>query len=75
MTINKNKWTKFTIEDTLPMREKIKYIIKEESMSWSKLSELSGLERSNLKITVERQATYLNRFMDLMGYEVVFKKK
>jgi len=57
------------------MRSRIKSLIRERKLSWAKLGELEGLTRGSLQAKVERWATKLNRFVDHMGYEVVFKKK
>ena len=74
MASKSKKWPALTPEEVRPIREKINRLIKEEGKSWGKVADEIGLDRSNLKVTVERQATYLNKFLNLMGYKIEFKK-
>lgn len=70
-----DKWNLSLEEDIRTMREKIKIVINQENQSWAKLANEAGLDRSNMKVSIERGAALLNKFLNMMDYEVEFKKK
>lgn len=70
-----DKWNLSLEEDISTMREKIKIVINQENQSWAKLANEAGLDRSNMKVSIERGAALLNKFLNMMDYEVEFKKK
>lgn len=70
-----DKWNLSLEEDIQVVRKKIKTVITDENQSWAKLASQTGLDRSNMKISIERGAALLNKFLSLMDYEVEFKKK
>lgn len=71
----KDKWNILSPDEKLKMREKIKVVMKNQEMTWVKLGNLTSLDQSNLKVSIERSAAHLDKFMGLLGYEVEFKKK
>lgn len=70
-----DKWNLSLEEDIRVVREKIKTVINQENQSWAKLANETGLDRSNMKVSIERGAALLNKFLDIMDYEIEFKKK
>ena len=58
------------------MNQKIKEILKAEDLSWEKFAEITGnRNRSNAKVKIEGWANKLNEAFELIGYEVIIRKK